>query len=65
MLAIRRRGGCAGHPRRWSQPLLANVAWVRVAEKLEFTEAERFQDYGAEQRLGVWMPAAQPTAVPT
>lgn len=30
---------------------------MRVAAKLGFTEAERFEDYGAEQWLGVWFPS--------
>jgi RimJ/RimL family protein N-acetyltransferase len=34
----------------------ANAASVRVASKLGFTEAGRFEDYGAEQWLGVWSP---------
>ncbi|MFI8387903.1 GNAT family N-acetyltransferase [Streptomyces sp. NPDC085540] len=34
----------------------ANEASMRVAAKLGFTEAERFEDYGAEQWLGVWFP---------
>ncbi|SEN58388.1 GNAT family N-acetyltransferase [Actinacidiphila rubida] len=34
----------------------ANVASMRVAEKLGFTEVERFEDYGAEQWLGVRHP---------
>jgi RimJ/RimL family protein N-acetyltransferase len=32
----------------------ANKASMRVAAKLGFTEVERFEDYGAEQWLGVW-----------
>ncbi|WP_329575469.1 GNAT family N-acetyltransferase [Kitasatospora sp. NBC_01250] len=32
----------------------ANAASMRVAAKLGFTEVERFEDYGAEQWLGVW-----------
>ena len=32
----------------------ANEASMRVAAKLGFTEVERFEDYGAEQWLGVW-----------
>lgn len=32
----------------------ANTASVRVAEKLGFTEVERFEEFGAEQWLGVW-----------
>ncbi len=34
----------------------ANEASMRVAAKLGFTEVERFEDYGAEQWLGVWCP---------
>ncbi|WP_329571888.1 GNAT family N-acetyltransferase [Kitasatospora sp. NBC_01266] len=34
----------------------ANEASMRVAQKLGFTEAERFEDYGAEQWLGVCSP---------
>ncbi|HBZ83560.1 MAG TPA: GNAT family N-acetyltransferase, partial [Brevibacillus sp.] len=34
----------------------ANEAAMRVAAKLGFTEVERFEDYGAEQWLGVWYP---------
>ncbi|MEV6009953.1 GNAT family N-acetyltransferase [Streptomyces sp. NPDC051976] len=32
----------------------ANIPSMRVAEKLGFTEVARFEDYGAEQWLGVW-----------
>jgi RimJ/RimL family protein N-acetyltransferase len=32
----------------------ANVRSMRLAAKLGFTEVERFEDYGAEQWLGVW-----------
>ena len=32
----------------------ANDRSMRVAAKLGFTEVERFEDYGAEQWLGVW-----------
>ncbi|MFI1482405.1 GNAT family N-acetyltransferase [Streptomyces sp. NPDC020747] len=35
----------------------ANVRSMRLAAKLGFTEAERFEDYGAEQWFGVWSPA--------
>ncbi|MFD8689613.1 GNAT family N-acetyltransferase [Streptomyces sp. NPDC059651] len=35
-----------------------NVRSMRLAAKLGFTEAERFEAYGAEQWLGVWSPAA-------
>ncbi|MER7520801.1 GNAT family N-acetyltransferase [Streptomyces sp. NPDC126499] len=39
----------------------ANARAMRLAEKLGFTEAERFEEYGAEQWFGVWSPAP-PTA---
>ncbi|MFF7158574.1 GNAT family N-acetyltransferase [Streptomyces sp. NPDC008139] len=32
----------------------ANTASLRVAEKLGFTEVERFEEYGAEQWFGLW-----------
>jgi RimJ/RimL family protein N-acetyltransferase len=35
----------------------ANARSMRVAEKLGFTELDRFEEYGAEQWLGVWSPA--------
>jgi len=35
----------------------ANEGSMRVASKLRFTEVERFEDYGAEQWLGVWSSA--------
>ncbi|WSD57885.1 GNAT family N-acetyltransferase [Actinacidiphila glaucinigra] len=35
----------------------ANDRSMRLAAKLGFTEVERFEDYGAEQWLGVWLPA--------
>lgn len=35
----------------------ANDHAVRVADKLGFTEVQRFQEFGAEQWLGVWSPA--------
>ncbi|MFC5179268.1 GNAT family N-acetyltransferase [Nocardioides taihuensis] len=34
----------------------ANTASVRVAGKLGFTEVARFEEFGAEQWLGVWTP---------
>ncbi|MFJ9588708.1 GNAT family N-acetyltransferase [Streptomyces acidicola] len=34
----------------------ANVRSIRLAAKLGFIEAERFQAYGAEQWFGVWSP---------
>jgi hypothetical protein len=36
----------------------ANDRAMRLAAKLRFTEVERFEDYGAEQWLGVWTAAA-------
>jgi RimJ/RimL family protein N-acetyltransferase len=36
----------------------ANERSMRVAEKLGFTEVERFEEYGAEQWLGVWTATA-------
>ncbi|MEU2238547.1 GNAT family N-acetyltransferase [Streptomyces sp. NPDC018338] len=35
----------------------ANDRAMRLAEKLGFTEVERFEEYGAEQWFGVWSPA--------
>ena len=35
----------------------ANDRSMRLAAKLGFTEVERFEDYGAEQWLGVWTGA--------
>jgi RimJ/RimL family protein N-acetyltransferase len=32
----------------------ANDRSMRLAAKLGFTEVERFEEYGAEQWLGVW-----------
>ena len=37
----------------------ANVASMRLAAKLGFTEVERFQEYGAEQWFGAWSPDAR------
>ncbi|OAH16396.1 hypothetical protein STSP_02710 [Streptomyces jeddahensis] len=34
----------------------ANVASMRLAAKLGFTEVERFEAWGAEQWLGMWSP---------
>lgn len=34
----------------------ANTRSMRVAQKLSFTELERFDEYDAEQWLGVWSP---------
>ncbi|MER7665901.1 GNAT family N-acetyltransferase [Streptomyces sp. NPDC096193] len=36
----------------------ANDRAMRLAAKLGFTEVERFEEYGAEQWLGVWSPSA-------
>jgi RimJ/RimL family protein N-acetyltransferase len=36
----------------------ANDRSMRLAAKLGFTEVERFEEYGAEQWLGVWSPTA-------
>jgi hypothetical protein len=36
----------------------ANDRSMRLAAKLGFTEAERFEDYGAEQWFGVWSGGA-------
>ena len=35
----------------------ANVRSMRLAAKLGFTEVERFEEYGAEQWLGLWTSA--------
>ncbi len=35
----------------------ANARSMRLAAKLGFTEAERFEAWGAEQWLGIWSPA--------
>lgn len=35
----------------------ANVRSLRLATKLGFTEVERFEEWGAEQWMGVWSPA--------
>lgn len=37
----------------------ANAASLRVADKLGFTEVERFEEFGAAQWLGVWSSANQ------
>lgn len=34
----------------------ANARSVRLAEKLGFTELERFEEFGAEQWFGAWSP---------
>jgi RimJ/RimL family protein N-acetyltransferase len=36
----------------------ANARSMRLAAKLGFTEAKRFEEYGAEQWLGVWSSGA-------
>jgi RimJ/RimL family protein N-acetyltransferase len=36
----------------------ANLRSMRLAAKLGFTEVARFEEFGAEQWLGVWSPAA-------
>jgi hypothetical protein len=42
---------------RWcSLPQTANARSMRLAAKLGFTEAERFEAYGAEQWFGMWSP---------
>lgn len=38
----------------------ANERSMRLAAKLGFAEAERFEAYGAKQWLGLWRPATQP-----
>jgi RimJ/RimL family protein N-acetyltransferase len=38
----------------------ANDRSMRLAAKLGFTEVERFEEYGAEQWLGVWSPVVAP-----
>ncbi|BCJ68379.1 GNAT family N-acetyltransferase [Polymorphospora rubra] len=35
---------------------IANDRSMRLAAKLRFSEVERFEEYGAEQWLGVWSP---------
>ncbi|MEU2360799.1 GNAT family N-acetyltransferase [Streptomyces noursei] len=39
----------------------ANVASMRLAAKLGFTEVERFEAWGAEQWLGMWSPVTLPS----
>ncbi len=34
----------------------ANERSMRLAEKLGFTEVERYEEYGAEQWFGMWRP---------
>ena len=36
----------------------ANAASMRLAVKLGFTEVEQFEEYGAQQWLGVWSPSS-------
>ena len=36
----------------------ANARSMRLAAKLGFTEAERYEAYGAEQWFGIWSPVA-------
>ena len=53
-------GGCA--ETLAGEPVLlctrtANVRSMRLAARLGFTEVERFEEYGAEQWLGVWSAA--------
>ena len=38
----------------------ANEPSMRLAAKLGFTEVERFEEFGAEQWFGVWVPAGPP-----
>ncbi|HET7014916.1 MAG TPA: GNAT family N-acetyltransferase [Streptosporangiaceae bacterium] len=38
----------------------ANARSMRLAAKLGFTEAERYEAYGAEQWFGIWSPPALP-----
>ena len=38
----------------------ANHRSIRLATKLGFTEVQRFQEWGAEQWLGVWSPNTLP-----
>ncbi|NEC86644.1 GNAT family N-acetyltransferase [Streptomyces sp. SID12501] len=37
----------------------ANARSMRLAEKLGFTEVQRFEEWGAEQWFGVWSPGTQ------
>lgn len=37
----------------------ANSPSLRLAAKLQFTEVERFEEYGAEQWFGIWSSAGQ------
>lgn len=38
----------------------ANTPSMRLAEKLGFTEVERYEEFGAEQWFGVWTQDAPP-----
>ncbi len=38
----------------------ANETSMRLANRLGFSEVERYEDWGAEQWLGVWSPQHQP-----
>jgi RimJ/RimL family protein N-acetyltransferase len=38
----------------------ANERSLRLAEKLEFTEVQRFEEWDAEQWFGVWSPQTPP-----
>jgi RimJ/RimL family protein N-acetyltransferase len=42
----------------------ANVASMRLAARLGFTEVERDEEYGAEQWLGEWRPTRVPEDAP-
>ncbi|WP_420711133.1 GNAT family N-acetyltransferase [Streptomyces sp. NRRL F-4428] len=42
---------------------VANDRSVRVAQKLGFTEVERFEEFGAEQWFGVWSPVPRSRTV--
>ncbi|GHF96849.1 GNAT family N-acetyltransferase [Streptomyces thermodiastaticus] len=48
-------GVCAGEPVVLCTQT-ANGRSLRLAAKLGFTEVERFEEFGAEQWLGVWSP---------
>ncbi|WP_433796107.1 hypothetical protein [Actinoplanes sp. CA-252034] len=41
----------------------ANVASMRLAAKLGFTEVERFHRFGADQWFGVWTPGERLSTV--
>ncbi|WFE99307.1 GNAT family N-acetyltransferase [Micromonospora sp. WMMD964] len=40
----------------------ANKRSMRLAEKLGFTEVQRYEAWGAEQWLGVWSPVTPPAS---